>query len=425
MAGENFLYYKLRNNTAELWQSDGAVTIYNYNTSSQCLYDLRSYQNDLFFQTVILADANGYSYLINLDNTDRYFLTGSNLHFEFVNGTALNIPTVSSVQAIRDFQYVSNVEYNLKIEEKILNRNKKYIGAEYSIDIVNGYFPTFASARQYINEGDILIFSEGEYEEDFIMNITGVDFYLKNENVIFNFTDNTVRFSGINRIFGKGKIIQGGTSTTAVVYFEQITDNLFSFISLSYLYSDGNRSMTTDTGKCFVKIKTMETADNSHGNIDTDSASIYADLDVFEMIHLGSRENIFPITNSGTNEYFIRGCKFTCSGASGNINVNYETPLILNLVNCFMVNTGSGVSAREHANISSTGSDLILTLNLWNCFFATDSNAHTFYHNNQGVAGTLNLYSNIYAPMTYIADSPITETKDGEIIIENNISSVL
>lgn len=427
----NILFYKLKNNNAELWINTGEVINYNYQNSSACLHDLRGYQNELFFQVVTLADVQGYSYLINLDNVSRYFLTGSNFHFEFKNGTALNIPSVSSVQAIRDFQYVSNIEYNLKIDEKIQGRSKVYIGAEFDNDVTLREFTTYANARAYINEGDIVIFSEGEYSEEFIMDITGVDFYLKNENVIFRFVGNNVSFAGISRIFGEGQILQSGLSTQAVVDFSeagllvgQTTDNLFSFISLTRLYSEDNRSMTNNFNKCFVKIKTMDTIDGSHGNIDNDSTGMYTDLDVFEMIS-ATTENIFPITNSDTNEYSIRGCKFTSRSASGNINVNYEDPLIFNLINCFFINTGSSVQARDNGNISSTGSDLILTLNMWNCFFATDSNAHTFYHNNQSVTGILNLYSNIYAPMTYIADTAITETKDGEVIIENSITSDL
>lgn len=211
----NILFFKLRNNTSELWQSSGNVIINTYSDSSQCLNALRGYTDEMFFQSATLADYEGYTYLINLDNVRDYYRTDTNLFITFSNNSVLNVQGISAVQTAQDFQYLSNVYYNWNIETEMLSRNKKYIGSEYDTDITNGYFPDYATAEEHIEAGDLLVFSEGVHSCNITLDTPGVDIYAPTEDVIFENADNTslISFKSINRIFGKGTFRESDKAT--------------------------------------------------------------------------------------------------------------------------------------------------------------------------------------------------------------------
>lgn len=422
----NILFYKLKNNNAELWINTGQIINYSYQNSSACLYDLRNMQNDLFFQTATLSDSEGNSYLINLDNTTDYYLENSNLHINFVNGYELNIACVSSEQSVRDFQYISNLDYNLKIDEKIQTRNKVYIGAEFTNDISKREFTTFANALSYINSGDILIFSEGLYEESITLDIPNVDIYAVNDNVIFKSNlHSVIQLSGINRVFGKGVYWQSTLSTAELkqaIYFDG-ENNEFSFVSATRLISNAMRCIVPDKNKCFAKIYEMVTTGQSYANIDCDTNGAYFDLDCFKMTAIAG--NFFLVIFEET-EMYLRGIKCEINSASGNLWFTYQEHLYLNMINCFFSNTKVSNDPVENGNIykDSLGYSYGFTINLTNCYFA---NANNFYHfiSNQQEDLTINLkcYSNIYTPKTYGGN--VVKTGTGEIVIENDIYSDL
>lgn len=420
----NILFYKLKNNSSELWINTGQVINYNYQNSTACLFDLRNIQNQLFFQTGTIADADGYSYLINLANVDRYFLTNANLHFVFKNGYDLNIACVSQVQSIRDFQYISNLDYNLKIDEKIQTRNKVYIGAEFTNDIAKREFTTFANASNYINAGDIIIYSEGLYEESVTLDIPGVDIYAINENVIFKSnSESVINLSGINRIFGQGVFWQSTLSTAELkqaIYYNRNTND-YSFVSAKKFISNEMRCIVPDRNKCFAKVYKMETDGTSYANLDCDTEGAYFDLDCFKMSAVAG--NFFIVTFDET-EFILRGVKCNIESPSGNLWFTYENTFTLSMINCFFVNTKSSNDITESGNIYKDGLGFAYGFNisLTNCYFANDNNSHNFISNLQNdLTINLNCYSNVYTPVTYGGN--VSKTGEGEIIIEQNISS--